>query len=45
MAIFRDLCACLYFVRICLRRGRGRQVQRGQAKILVLKIRGCIQCG
>ncbi len=35
MAIFLNFCACL-------RRGRGRQAQTGQAKILILKIRGCI---
>ncbi|HDL08525.1 MAG TPA: hypothetical protein ENG35_07315, partial [Desulfobacteraceae bacterium] len=35
MAIFLNFCACL-------RRGRGRQAQTGQAKILILKICGCI---
>ncbi len=51
MAIFRNLCACLSAdrpacaCRTCLRRGRGRQAQTGQAKILILKICGSIQSG
>jgi len=52
MAIFRNLCACLSADRplpvrvpVFVATATGRRTQTGQAQILILKIRGCIQSG